>query len=422
MTMKLERRRDNQQWILDYLTKTTGRVVSFSQDARTLPAEVKSYKMIPRVVEKHARHTETIARAAEKAGHFQTAAELYWNACEYYREAQHAIYEDDNPEKIYLHGKLLECFERMSNYADHPIERVEIPFEKNFIQGVFHMLPGRPKAATVLHLPGMDQTKESRLDPLHHPYVMRGLNCLQIDGPGQGTSNIRKIRLTADNYRRAAKASMDWLCARGEVDAERLVVTGYSFGSHWAMELAAIDDRVKAIATAAATYGPKRALFEQASPRSKQVGMYMADIHDEDEFDAFADQLVIDEFAPNVACPSLFCAGEYDDVGPIEEVLDVYRLVPPPKELWVIENGFHNPIGTSNFGGTGFFGVLADWLNDVLAGKKPADLDRLVLIPVRGGAGPYSDPVPGILLPERAGRTNTGLTQAQLGPAGVRRG
>ena len=42
MTMKLERRRDNQQWILDYLTKTTGRVVSFGQDGRTLPPEVKS--------------------------------------------------------------------------------------------------------------------------------------------------------------------------------------------------------------------------------------------------------------------------------------------------------------------------------------------------------------------------------------------
>jgi dipeptidyl aminopeptidase/acylaminoacyl peptidase len=403
--MKLERRRDNQQWILDYLTKTTGRVVSFAQDGRTLPPEVKSYRMIPRVVEKHARHT---------------AAELYWNASEYYREAQHSIYEDNNREKIYLHAKLLECFECMMKYADHPIERVEIPFEGNFIQGIFHMLPGRPKGPVVLHLPGMDQTKESRLDPLHHPYVMRGFHCLQIDGPGQGTSNIRKIRLTVDNYQRAAKAAMDWLCSRSEVDSERIVVSGYSFGSHWAMELAAIDNRVKAIATAAATYGPKRALFEQASPRSKQVGMYMTDIHDEDEFDAFADKLVINEFAPKVHCPSLFCAGEYDDVGPIEEVVEVYKTVPAPKELWVIENGFHNPIGTSNFGGTGFFGVLADWMNDVLTGKKPADLDQIVIIPVLGGAGPYSEPVRGIFLPERVGHANFSLTQAQLGPAGTR--
>jgi len=214
---------------------------------------------------------------------------------------------------------------------------------------------------------------------------------------------------------------MDWLCARPEVDATQIVVSGYSFGSHWAMELAAIDDRVKAIATAAATYGPKRSLFEQASPRSKQVGMYMANIHDEEEFDAFADSLIIDEFAPKVKCPALFCAGEYDDVGPIEDVVEVYKMVPAPKELWVVENGFHNPIGIPNFGGTAFFGVLADWLRDALAGKKPADLDRTIVIPVHGGAGPYSEPVRGVFLPERIGRNDTDLTEAQRGPAGVKK-
>ncbi len=154
MNMKLERRRDNQQWILDYLVKATGRVVSFGQDARVLPAEVKSYDMIPRVLEKHARHIETIARAAEDAGHGHTAAELYWNACEHYREAQHALYEEGNREKMYLPGKLVGWFARMLPHADPPIERVEIPFEGNFIQGIHHMLPGRSKAAAVLRRAG----------------------------------------------------------------------------------------------------------------------------------------------------------------------------------------------------------------------------------------------------------------------------
>jgi alpha-beta hydrolase superfamily lysophospholipase len=421
MTLKLERRRDNQQWILDYLVKTTGRVVSFGQDTRVLPPEVRTHEMIPRVLEKQARHTENIARAAEQAGHGKTAAELYWNAADVYREAQHSIYEDGNPEKIYLHGKLLECFARMIPFADHPIEIVEIPFEGNFIQGVYHMLPGKPKAPSVLHLPGMDQTKESRVDPLHHPFVMRGLHCLQIDGPGQGTSNIRRIWLTEDNYPRAAQAALDWLCARKEVDAERLAISGYSFGSHWAMALAAMDKRVKAIATAAATYGPKTALFEKASPRSKQIGMYMANIHDEDAFDAFAARLVVDKFVPGVRCPALFCSGEYDDIAPLRDVVDIFRKVPGPKELWVVENGFHNPVGIPNFGGNPFFGMLADWLNDALAGRKAADLDRTVVIPVRGGAGPYTEPVRGIFLPERIGDAFEGLTAAQAGPAGVRK-
>ena len=112
MSMKTERRRDSQQWLLDHMVKTTGRVINFAYDQRIVPPEVKSYAMIPRVVEKHARHIEQIARAAEAAGHHVTAGELYWLAGEQYREAQHAIFEDDNPEKIYLHGKLLDCFGR----------------------------------------------------------------------------------------------------------------------------------------------------------------------------------------------------------------------------------------------------------------------------------------------------------------------
>jgi dienelactone hydrolase len=422
MTMKTERRRDNQQWMLDYLVKTTGRPQNFAYDARIFPPEVKSYPMISRVMEKLARHTEAIAREAEAAGHRETAAELFWNACEQYREAQHPIYEDDNQEKIYLHGKLLECYEGVMRHADHPIERVEIPFDGNFIQGVLHMVPGRRKAPAVLFCPGMDMTKEGGfLEPLHHPFVERGLNCLHIDGPGQGTSNLRKIRVTTENYKLAGKAAIDWLVQRPEVDAEHIGVSGFSFGSYWGMEISAIDKRVKAVATAAACYGPKLAIFEQASPRFKQMFMYMAGIHDEDQFDALADRMTLDMLASEVTCPSLQVLGEYDPLTPLRDVLPVYDKVPTPKELWVCENDFHNPRGTENFGGSKFFGCLADWIKDAFAGHKPATLDRVVFIRQKDGLGPYSDPVDGVLLPERIGRPYRGLSQEQLGPKGIQR-
>ncbi|HET9903935.1 MAG TPA: CocE/NonD family hydrolase [Xanthobacteraceae bacterium] len=421
MTLKTERRRDNQQWLLDHMVKTTGRVQNFAYDQRIVPPEVKSYAMIPRAIEKVARHIETLARAAEKAGHRKTAGELYWNASEHYREAQHTIFEDDNPEKIYLHGKLLECFDGVMRLADNPIERVEIPFEGNYIQGVFHMLPGRPKAPTVLWIPGMDITKESVIDPNRHPFVERGMHCLMIDGPGQGTSNIRKIRVTHDNYRRAGKAAIDWLVQRPEVDAEKIGVSGFSFGSYWGMEIAATDPRVKAIATAAACYGPKRAIFEQASPRFKQVFMYMAGIHDEDAFDEMAAKMTLDGLAPQVKCPSLQVVGEFDPLAPLDDVLAVYRKVPPPRELWVVENDFHVPRGIENFGFTQFYPFLADWLADAFSRGKPADLDQIILVKQKEGAGPYSEPAKGVHLPERIGRDFKGLTDAQLGPAGVKK-
>ncbi len=420
MSKQTARRRDNQQWMLDWIIKTTGRVQNFAYDNRVVPPEVKSYAQIHRVVDKHARHVVSIAEQAEKAGHLTTAAELYWVASEHYREAQHTIYEDDNPEKIYLHDMLLKCFDKVMAYASHPIERVEIPFEGNFIQGVLHMVPGGEKHPTVVFCPGMDMTKEAFIDALNHPFVNRGLNCLHLDGPGQGTSNIRKIRVTLDNYERAGSAAIDYLCTRPEVDAGQIAVSGFSMGSYWGMRLAALDKRVKAVATAAACYGPKTAIFEQASPRFKQVFMYMAGIHDEEEFDDFASQMVLDDVAGEVECPVLQVTGEYDPLAPLEDVLRIYEMVTAPKELWVVENDFHNPRNRPNFGGIDFYGFLADWINDALAGKIPADHKKEILVPERGAPGPYVPQADGgFMLPERVGKS-AGLTDAQLGPAGIR--
>ena len=420
MKLKGERRRDNQQWMLDWMVKTTGRVQNFALDTREVPPEAKSYRMVPRIFEKHARHEEQLARAAEEHGHFETARELYFQAAESYRGGQHAIFEDDNPEKIYLHAKLLECFEKVMQYAPHPIERVEIPFEGTFLQAVLHLLPGRPKVPTVVFCPGMDMTKEAFINPVYHPFVERGMNCLHLDGPGQGTSNIRKIRVTLDNYERAGSAAIDFLAERPEVDTDKIGVSGFSMGSYWGMRLAATDPRVKAVATAAACYGPKRAIFEEASPRFKQMFMYMAGIHDEAAFDRMAEQMTLDALAPRIACPTLQVTGEYDPLAHLEDVLAVYEQVAGPKELWVLENSFHAPRGIENLGGEriDFFGYLADWLRDALAGNKPPDLDRVVLVRQKEGAGPYDPPGPGLLLPERLGLGNAyaGLSPAQRGP------
>ncbi len=165
------------------------------------------------------------------------------------------------------------------------------------------------------------------------------------------------------------------------------------------MEIAAIDKRVKAIATAAACYGPKQAIFEQASPRFKQVFMYMAGIHDEATFDAMADKMTLDALARQVGCPSLQVVGEYDPLAPLDDVLAVYEKVPKPRELSVVENDFHVPRNIENFGGTMFYGYLADWLDDALAGRKPADLDCIVLVRQKEGPGPYANPIKGVHLP-----------------------
>lgn len=423
-----ERRRDDQQWLLDWMVKTTGRVQNFAYDARVVPPEVRSYRQIPRVLAKYAAHKEKMARAAEERGHGETAMQLYWHASDLYREAQHSIFRDDDPEKIFLHGRLLDCFAHVAEHCPRPVEILEIPFEDNSIQGVFYSAaPDRAAdptpRPTVVFLPGMDMTKESWITPWDHPFVERGFNILHLDGPGQGTSNIRKIRVTVDNYERAGSAALDVLAARPDVDPDALLVSGFSMGSYWGMRLAATDDRVRAVATAAACYGPKWAIFNQASPRFKQMFMYMSGLHDEVEFDAMAAQMVLDDLAPQISCPVLQVTGEYDPLAPLEDVIDVYEKLVAPKELWVVENDFHNPRGTENFGGVDIWCFLADWLRDALHGRVGAGHDRRVLVRQRDGVGPYAEPVDSFVLPDGVRIEGTpGLTPAQKGPVGVERG
>ncbi len=400
--MSLERRRDNQQWMLDWMVKNTGRDRGFFYDTRSLPSSVKSYVMIPREMEKQGRHKETMAKAAEEHGHLRTARELYQRAAIDYHWAQHALPYDDHPEKIYLYGKLTECFDKVVKYSPTPMERVEIPFEGKSCPSIWYGTGKPGPAPTIFFCNGMDVVKELFPDPLGNPFVARGMNVLVMDGPGQGGSNLRKIRITPDSWQRAGKNALDYLEKRPEVDVKKIGAVGFSMGCYWQMSLAARDKRIKAIATGAACHGAKRGIFELCSPHFKKIFMYMADIHDEDAFDEMVDKMALTkEEIANITAANLFMVGEYDPMTPLKEVVEIFDGLRGPKEFWLTENDAHTPFLYPHLGGYPAFNAMADWLLDVLEGRKPANLNRKVVLHADRGSGVYGPDAPGFFLPER---------------------
>jgi len=229
------------------------------------------------------------------------------------------------------------------------------------------------------------------------------MNVLSIDGPGQGISNIRKIRISDDNYERAAGACIDFLVKRPEVDPDNIVIAGIFFGSHWGARTAATDKRVRAFASTYAVVGPKRAIFEEASPRFKQMFMYMAGIQDEDEFDRMAERMTTSGYASEIKCPTLLTLGEYDPLCHLEDAVDFFEELSCPKELWVFENEFHRLGQREGIGGLEIYPFMADWLRDELDGKHPPNLNKIMLIPQKSGAGPYERPVDTLNLPRQNG-------------------
>jgi pimeloyl-ACP methyl ester carboxylesterase len=393
MAIRNARKRDSQQWLLDYLVKETGIEQNFEVGLRRYPRSVKSYRMIGKIVGEQAEHAERIAREAETRGYLNSAEELYSRAMELYRVGQHAIFEDDHPVKIKLYAGLQRCFDRIMELSSTTIERIEVPWQGREIQIVLHLLPGRPTAPVVLYVPGMDETKEASLSPRRY-FLQRGVHYTAMDGPGQGISNLRKIRVTDDNYESAGKAVIDYLAARPEIDAERIGVTGRSMGSFWAPRIAALDPRVKALAAGSACFAPKVYIFNQSSPRFKQVFMYMAGMaDDEDAFDEMVDRMVLTGYAGKIGCPTLLVTGEFDPLSPVEFAKEVFDELSGPKEIWVRENNFHKSDNDGDMGGGQIEMFMADWIVERLKNGCDPSLNRAQYVRV-GGRGPFDSPIP----------------------------
>jgi dipeptidyl aminopeptidase/acylaminoacyl peptidase len=392
---KLRTERDNQQWMLDLALNMRGRVQNFEADSTEVPAgkRARNYRMLPKLWRQSAERHEALARRAEARGADATATAHYDHAIEGYRMAQHPIFFDDHPVKKTLMRKLDEMVDRRSAVASYPIERIEVPFDDGkSISCLLHLLPDRRKAPVVIYLPGMDQTKEMFPRASNNFAIDRGFHVLSMDGPGQGASNMRKIRAVGDNYERAGAAVISYLQKRKEVNRSKIALYGVSMGSYWSLKLASYDRRVAAVASTVACFNPNNTIFTQASPRFKQMFMYMAGYEDEAAFDSeVAAEMTVRGQLGTIQCPTLLATGEYDPLCPLEDAIDAYQELKSPKEMWVFENQFHQLRIVPNLGGLTSNEYVLDWLQLALTGKGVSRRHDRVAYIKENGDGPWGD-------------------------------
>ncbi len=137
--------------------------------------------------------------------------------------------------------KMIECYDRV--IESERVEKVEIPFEDTHILGLFSKPAGAENPSVVIVLPGLDSTKETRHSG-RQGLIKRGMAVLSLEGPGQGEVSLRMpIR---PDYESTAAAAIDYLTARGDVDADRIGINGASLGGYYAARVAAHEPRVKA--------------------------------------------------------------------------------------------------------------------------------------------------------------------------------
>jgi len=312
--------------------------------------------------------------AAEAAGHRLTARDEYHRAAKCFSRAQWALFAD-GPQKRELHARCVAAYEKVVELSDYPMERVAIPFDGGTVFAVLHLPPGSDPAPCVLFCPGLDMIKEDYPNVERNSFVERGMAVLSFDGPGHGESRLKgnlrwQVGPDGDNYGRLARALLDYLAGRSEIDARRVGVFGISQGSYWAPIMAASEPRISACACMMGSFYEQG--FDVGQPTFKENFMYMTGADTEEDADALIPYVTVDGIEEDIRCPLLVLHGEMDELTPEE---DARRFVDRarnagPRELIVYEDEFHPLGGVSPQA----FSRIADWLDDRLS--TPAERVR----------------------------------------------
>ena len=393
--------RSGQDWILDrfvaslginalmpgFATFAASPIVGFNiADVQRIAQRTRGLLSMRREYLRAAIRREQFAREAEREGHRVTARRQYHLASLYYGFAQYTIQEDGNAEKAELHSRLRECYAKVIAYAATPIEKVEIPFPDDprydavSFPGLLHLPPGKGPFPCVIFIPGTDMHKEQVPNPEDNIFAKRGLACLSIDGPGQGESLLRMLKVHVEtwNYERAVTAALDYLESRPEIDGARIATFGVSTGSYWSPRAALYEarhkNRIKACVGLMAQWDPRFVTeFEYAQPAFKSNYMYMAGVDDEAKFDRQAQLHTLENVIGEIACPILISQGEFDELCPPATVARILQGAKVPHELWIWEGEDH-PMGGVAI--EAWEGAL-DWIVDRFEGR-PVETGRML--------------------------------------------
>ncbi|HMF11002.1 MAG TPA: alpha/beta hydrolase [Gemmataceae bacterium] len=320
-----------------------------------------------------ARRREAKAEAAEQDGNLVTARDNYFMAAVHWGAAQWPIDENNEPNRFY-NGKKRECYTKYAKVAEHHVEAawVKLPSGQS-LPGWFHLPPGYRggRLPVVISLPGMDSFKEMGVALNGDRWLSRGMAVLALDGPGQYESPVLEIYFSMQAWIATGTAAVDWLTARGEIDASRIGLAGNSFGSFFGTIAAAHEPRIRAVAVSAVCHEPGfHTIFEEASPTFKMRFMYMSGITDEAEFDELRKTMTWEGHADRIRAPYLCLAGEAEELSPLVHTERLMKVLGGPKRLVVYQDSRHS-VGNVPAANLGPFPpvLAADWMAATLNGK-----------------------------------------------------
>ncbi|MFD0271894.1 alpha/beta hydrolase family protein [Streptomyces sp. NPDC127106] len=140
-----------------------------------------------------------------------------------------------------------DCFDRFAAAWEPAAERVSVPYGSTAMPGyLFTPSSGRADAPTVIVNNGSDGPVSAAWTMLGAPAVARGWNAFLFDGPGQQTMLFEHRMTFRPDWEHVITPVVDFLLARGDVAADRLVLAGISQAGYWVPRALAFEHRIAA--------------------------------------------------------------------------------------------------------------------------------------------------------------------------------
>ena len=281
-----------------------------------------------------AEKNEALAAGFEEERRHVTAHDFYRRAAEFYRRA--LVYmPDTDPRMMQSHHKLKETFDKAWSLVTPPFERVEVPYEGHRLDALFYPARGKSGARfpTVYNYGGADGILLRGLDGDAGQYVRRGMSFIDVDGPGHGAA-LRELKLYAPpDSERVARAVVDYLVSRPDVDPDRIGLHGSSMGGYSGPRCATEEKRIKAVAVWSGAYHLVDDIFDYYPPIQDRLRWLMG-ARDLKEARERIREFTLAGRAHKIECPLLVGYNHDDRVMDPRGAIRLYEnAVNAPREL-----------------------------------------------------------------------------------------
>jgi 2,6-dihydroxypseudooxynicotine hydrolase len=158
-----------------------------------------------------------------------------------------------------------------------------------------------------------------------------------LDGPGQGeTGYSATIR---PDFEAPVAAALDVLCARRDLDGERVGMLGVSLGGYYAARAAAFEPRIRAVVVSGGPYDYGALIRDRPAHSLATFARNSGTTTAEATYE-FANRITLAGVLCRLTQPMVVVFGKRDRLVPWQQAIRVAQEA-PHADLWMFEEGNH---------------------------------------------------------------------------------